>query len=159
MNEIGKWLSAEKLTFSLIEDPNTDFTLGIPKMFNTIFPLTIVKFKETDMLWFQLGIAYDQKTQQAFSELKPRDQFTFKEGLQRELMKMGIEYDFSKFPSLLLIMTQVYIEDMSRTTFMGSIRRVKDGAFFINSTVSQKLGSEGVNISPSFQRPKTSPYG
>jgi len=143
--QINNWLLEEGLTISKQEDPKSDFRFLIPNAYNLGFPISIIKVKNKPIIAVGMGSKIPPEIKEGLKKLKPDDFARFLMDLQKELLKFGVEHAIrpsKKDPDLIEISDSLYVEEMTRTSFMEKIKKVKHASLFFIWSLTSKISPE-----------------
>ena len=141
-DKIINWLKHESFQVDIKEVQNTDFQLLITDAYGLGFKIDIVKLKGKDIIGIAMGLLQPEEVKTRFMTLDEKEKARFIGGLHRELLKMNVDHNIKHDLSHIRIIEKVYTEDITRTSFMSSLQKVRDSALFTISTMTQKFSPE-----------------
>lgn len=97
--------------------------------------------------------------QESFATLTDEEKLQTVEALKMELLKLGVDYEMSTNLDFVTLADMVYLEDMTRTTFMGSLRAVRNAALMTISILSRRFNLGYESTPPHTHLDVSSPYG
>ena len=160
-DKVNNWLLDEGLTVSKKDDNTADFHLVVSNAYGLGFFIDIVKPKNKLFLVIAMGIPIPPEIKQPYVSLDQKEKTRFIGGLQRELLKFGVEHRIQPDklqPDGIVITDSVYDEDMTRTLFMTSVRKVKYASLFVVWSLSQKFLPEADSSPSNTPSPSNVPY-
>lgn len=153
LEKINNWLLDEGLTVSKRDDETSDFHLVVQNIFGLGFNMDIVKIKNKPFIVVGMGTKLPLDITQGLSKLKTDDKRRFLVGLQKELLKFGVEHKLKPTLDnleLVEIHDIIYVEETTRPRFMNLLKRVKHASLFFRWSMIQKFTpSESSSKSPS----------
>lgn len=158
-NKIKGWLSTDVLPFSEIKNNYADFQLVLSNAFGLGFVIDIAKPKNKEILAFAMQLINPPQIQQGFSSLNGVEKMKLSEGLKRDLLKLGVDYNISDDMKVVTIVYHLYVEDMTHTLFMESLKLVRNASLIVISTLSEKFTSGTASMPPHSHSELNSPYG
>lgn len=158
-DKIKKWLVSDNLVFSEAKNNQADFQFVLSNAFGLGFVIDIAKPKDKPMLAIAMRLLNPPQVQQGYSALNVVEKLKVIEGLKRDLLKFGIDYNISDNIGTVTIINYLYTDDMTHTLFMDSLKRVRNSALFVISTLAEKFTSGVPSIPPHSHSDLRSPYG
>jgi hypothetical protein len=158
-NKIKDWLRTDVLPFSEAKNDYADFQFVLSNAFGLGFVIDIAKPKNKQILAFAMKLISPPQILQEFSSLDEVEKMKILEGYKRELLKMGVDFVISDDMKDLTIIYHLYIEDITHTLFMGSLKLVRNASLIIISTLSERFASGTSSIPPHSHSELSSPYG
>jgi len=140
-SRFNNWLMEEGLLVSKRDDPAADFHL-IATQPNLSMNIDIIKLKNKPFIAIITGNLIPPEIKKSYSTIKEDERVRFTVGIQSELLKFGVEQRLDPNliePNLLELSDIVYIDDMTRTSFMNSVRRIKHAMLFFMWSFGQKF--------------------
>lgn len=152
---IVTWLQSDG--FKIQKQPLTneiDFNLTIIDAFGLGINIGIVKLKRLDRIRITTNMIQDDDMQNTFKKINQTvlDQQKIIQGLHRELLKFGVDHTIKSDLSEILFFKDNYIDNMTRTKLMDTMKEVRNVVLYVRSVFFEKFG----NISES--KPSTE-YG
>jgi hypothetical protein len=144
--KITNWLLEEGLTHTLNPNEDFDFVIRVSEVYDTLFA-DISKEKGRERIYFSINLTYqDEQTQKAYSKLSKKDKNDFHFNLRVGLLNFGVEYNIQpatidEFNSV-LIQKPVYLEDMTKSSFMNGFNTFRDALVFLTLFTNKHLSSE-----------------
>lgn len=141
-NKIMTWLFDEELAVTKKDDDKSEFHIVISNAYGLGFFIDIVKPKNKPVLLIAMTIGNTPEFIQSFLTIKEKERIRIIGGIQRELLKFGVEHNVqpnASRPERISITDILYPEDITRTSFMGSIRRVKLASLYTIWSLNQKF--------------------
>ena len=159
-DKLVNWLQDEGFQVSLrASQPNADFSLRIDNAFGIGYIVNVFKHTGKSILTTVITLLQPPEVQELFASIDEKERLRFIEGLKRELLKIGADFNIPYDIGRIAILRVLYVEDLTRTSFIDGIRKVRDGAIFIVSSLSQKIPSGTTPTQPSPSQSNSTPYG
>ncbi|MGI0045943.1 MAG: DUF2299 family protein [Nitrosotalea sp.] len=158
-NKIKEWLTTDVLSFSEIKNDYADFQFALSNAFGLGFVIDIAKPKNKSILAFAMQLLNPPQIQQGFSSLNAIEKMKLLEGLKRELLKIGVEYNIADDMKVVTIINHLYVEDITHTLFMESLKLVRNASLIVMSTLSEKFTLGISSMPPHSHSELNSPYG
>lgn len=158
-NKVKRWLTSDGLPFTEAKNEYADFQFVLSNAFGVGFIIDIAKPRNKPIFAFAMMLNNPPEIQQGFSSLGDVAQVKVMEGLKRDLLKFGVDYSISEDMKTVTIINYLYLEDMTHTLFMASLKLVRNAALFVISTLSEKFTSGSASIPPHSHSELSSPYG
>ncbi len=158
-NDIKAWLVEDEIKASEIATKFTDFHLLLSNAFGLGLEVDISKLKDKSIIVFGIRLRNPPTIQKGFTALAEEEKIKILEELKRDLMRLGVEYNISAEFSDVVIVKELYIQDLTRTSFMESLKQVRNAAIFVISILSEKLASKQIATPPHSHSDLPSPYG
>ena len=137
--KVFSWLQEEEIEISEVKNPLSDFQLTLKNAFGMDLVIDIVKPKDKSFIINAIKINYPAQMQKSFSSLTNIEQFKFLEKIKRNLLEQNVDFNISKDMDHLDIVNYVYLEDLTRTIFMKSIKSIRNAATITISTLIQEF--------------------
>lgn len=158
-NKIKDWLLVDALPSTEIKNNYSDFQFVLSNAFGLGFVIDIAKPKNKPIIAFAMQLRNPPQIEQGFSSLNAVEKMKLLEGLKRELLKLGVDYDMSDDMKVVTIIDHRYIEDITHTLFIESLKLVRNASLIVISILSEQFTS-GVASMPSHSHSAlSSPYG
>lgn len=151
---IRNWLLGMGFSISQVQqqDPNVEFNLGIANAFETGIAINVVKVRNQPMIMTGVGIGIDPIHQQAFSALENREKSDYIFEIQKNLLFFGVDFNFLPNvtnPQQIAISHSIYVEDITRTSLMESLKTVRNAGLYLIWSYRNKFTTEmGSSSSP-----------
>lgn len=158
-NKLKDWLMTDGLPVSEAKNDYADFQFILSNAFGLGFVIDIAKPKNKPILAFAMQLLNPPQIQQGFSSLGDIEKTKLLEGLKRELLKLGVDYNISDDMKVVTIINHLYVEDISHTLFMESLKLVRNASLIVISTLSEQFASGTASIPPHSHSELNSPYG
>ncbi|MDE2026861.1 MAG: DUF2299 family protein [Patescibacteria group bacterium] len=158
-SDIKTWLTEDEIKASDAAAKFTDFHLQLSNAFGLGLEVDISKLKGKSIIVFGTKLRNSPSIQQAFMALAEEEKIKVLEELKRDLIRLGVEYNISGEFSDIVIVREIYIEDLTRTSFMDSLKIVRNATIFVISILSEKLAIKQVPTPPHSHSDLPSPYG
>lgn len=158
-NKIKDWLMTDALPITEAKNDYADFQFVLSNAFGLGFVIDIAKPKNKQILAFAMQLISPPQILQAFSLLDDVEKMKILEGFKRELLKMGVDYVISDDMKHVTIIYHLYIEDITHTLFMGSLKLVRNASLIVISTLAERFASGISSIPPHSHSALSSPYG
>jgi len=157
--EIKKWFSLDHIETSEVKNNLADFQLVLKNVFGLGFVINIAKPKDNSILQIVMELASPKVVQDGFASLTAEEKLQHIEELKMELLKIDVDYEISDNLDSVTLGNIVYLEDMTRTSFMKSLKSVRNAALVTISILSGKF-NPGYESTPSHTHLDiSSPYG
>lgn len=157
--EIKKWFALDHIETSEVKNNLADFQLVLKNVFGLGFTINIAKPKDNSILQIVMELASPKVIQDGFASLTAEEKFQHVEELKMELLKIDVDYEISANLNSVTIGNIVYLEDMTRTSFMKSLKSVRNAALVTISILSGSF-NPGYESTPSHTHLDiSSPYG
>jgi len=158
-SEIIGWLTEDDVKAAEITIGSSDFQLVLSNAFGLGLEIDIAKPKGKSIIVFGTKLQNPPAVQQGFMSIDDMEKIRTIEALKRDLIKLGVEYSISDNFSTVMIVKELYLQDLTRTVFMESLKLVRNAAIFVISILSEKLATEQTATPPHSHADLTSPYG
>lgn len=158
-NKIKSWLEADSLPYSEIKNDYSDFQFVLSNAFRLGFVIDIAKPKNKMVLAFAMQLLTPPQVHQEFAALGDVEKMKLLEGLKRELLKIGVDYNISDDLKVVTIIHHLYLEDITHTLFIESLKLVRNASLIVISTLSEKFTSGVASIPAHSHSELNSPYG
>ena len=157
--EIKKWFSLDHIETSEVKNNLADFQLVLKNVFGLGFVINIAKPKDNSILQIVMELSSPKVVQDGFASLTAEEKLQHIEELKMELLKIDVDYEISDNLDSVTLGNIVYLEDMTRTSFMKSLKSVRNAALVTISILSGKF-NPGYESTPSHTHLDiSSPYG
>jgi hypothetical protein len=157
--KIKSWLEEEGVKVSEAANPSYDFKIVLENAFGLDLVIEITKPKNKLFLVNGVKLHITPEIQKGFSSLNTIKKFEFLEHLKRELLGQSVDFNLSSTMDELVIVHFVYLEDLSRTIFMNSIKSVRNSATISISTLLEKFSLSNNPTPHRSHSDLISPYG
>ena len=157
--KIKEWLTVDALPFTETKNNYADFQYVLSNAFGVGFVIDIAKPKNKPILAFAMQLKNPPQMEQGFSSLDEVEKMKLLEGLKRELLKLGVDYDISDDMKVVTIIYHQYIEDITHTLFMESLKLVRNASLIVISILSERFTSGIASMPPHSHSELNSPYG
>ena len=150
-DKINDWLLDEGLTVSQREDEQADFHLVIPDVSQGI-TADIIKPKNKYFLIIGIGIGIPPEVARPYASLKDDEKQKFMLDVQKDLLIFQVDHRIEpnrNEPKLIAINDLIYIEDITRTSFMTSLKRVKFATLYLIWSINEKFSPQKGSSNPS----------
>lgn len=137
--KIKSWLEEEGIKISEVTNQSSDFQIVLDNVFGLGLVIETTKPKNKSFLINGIKIHNTPEIQKGFSLLNTLEKFEFLEYLKRELLSQGVDFNLSKKMDDLTIASFVYLEDLTRTLFMNSIKSIRNSATIVISILLEKF--------------------
>jgi len=164
-NKIKRWLENEDFAVSERADEASDFHLVISNLHGKGTFADIVKLKNKDFVILGSALQNPQEFLQLLSTIPEKERSDFFNHIQRELLKFKVDHEFHPnklMPERMIVRDTIYEEDITRTTFMQCLKRVKFASLFLLWSIGHKFSSDSMQSStPHLSSTSSSrpPYG
>lgn len=158
-SDMKGWLAEDDVKASEITNSSADFQLVLSNAFGLGLEIDIAKPKGKSIIVFGTKLQNPSAVQQGFMSLGDAEKIRTLEKLKRDLIRLGVEYSISDNFSIVTIVKELYLQDLTRTAFMESLRLVRNAAIFVISILSEKLATEQTATPSHSHADLTSPYG
>ena len=158
-SEIIGWLTEDDVKAAEITIGSSDFQLVLSNAFGLGLEIDIAKPKGKSIIVFGTKLQNPPAVQQGFMSIDDMEKIRTIEALKRDLINLGVEYSISDNFSTVMIVKELYLQDLTRTVFMESLKLVRNAAIFVISILSEKLATEQTATPPHSHADLTSPYG
>lgn len=158
-SELTRWLVEDEIESSEVENKDADFQLILSNAFGLGFTIDIAKLKGKPILDIVIKLTNSSAIQQGFASLTDEESMMLLENLKRELLRLGVDYNLSVNIDTVTLIKFVYLENMTRTLFMESVKLVRNAALIVISTLSQRFESGYESTPPHSHLHVSSPYG
>jgi len=162
LNRILDWLNDEKFEIDDITTDKTDFHLVLVNPYSLGIPIQIGKPKEAPYIQIAVRTTFPPEIKEGLKNLGEKESLKFVSWLQRELLKFEVDHTVlpnKKNPEEIEIKTNVYVEDITRSIFMGTIQKIKFSVLFMLWSFMQKLVPENEDIGKRFGDASSPMYG
>lgn len=157
--EIKRWFKLDHIETSEVKNNLADFQLVLKNVFGLGFVINIAKPKDNSILQIVMELASPKVVQDGFASLTAEEKLQHIEELKMELLKIDVDYEISDNLDSVTLGNIVYLEDMTRTSFMKSLKSVRNAALVTISILSGKF-NPGYESTPSHTHLDiSSPYG
>lgn len=153
------WFALDHIETSEVENTLADFQLVLKNVFGLGFTINIAKPKDNSILQIVMKLASPKVIQNGFASLTMEERLQHVDELKMELLKLDVDYEISANLESVMIADIVYLEDMTRTTFMDALRSVRNGALVTISFLSRKFNPGYESTPPHTHLDVSSPYG
>lgn len=157
--KIKMWFALDHIETSEVENTLADFQLVLKNVFGLGFTINIAKPKDNSILQIVMKLASPKVIQNGFASLTMEERLQHVDELKMELLKLDVDYEISANLESVMIADIVYLEDMTRTTFMDALRSVRNGALVTISFLSRKFNPGYESTPPHTHLDVSSPYG
>ncbi|HET7336602.1 MAG TPA: DUF2299 family protein [Candidatus Nitrosotalea sp.] len=157
--KIKMWFALDHIETSEVENTLADFQLVLKNVFGLGFTINIAKPKDNSILQIMMKLASPKVIQNGFASLTMEEKLQHVDELKMELLKLDVDYEISANLESVMIADIVYLEDMTRTTFMDALRSVRNGALVTISFLSRKFNPGYESTPPHTHLDVSSPYG
>ncbi|SRR5579875_431259 len=158
-NDINTWLTEDEIGASELAAKYTDFHLRLSNAFGLGLQVDISKLTGKSIIVFGSKLHNSAPIQQAFISLSETEKIKIPEELKRDLIRLGVEYSISGDFSDIIIVKEIYIQDLTRTSFMESLKMVRNACIFVTSIMSERLAIRQIATPPHSHSELPSPYG
>lgn len=157
--EIKKWFSLDHIETTEVKNNLADFQLVLKNVFGLGFTINIAKPKDNSILQIVMELASPKVIQDGFASLTAEEKLQHVEELKIELLKIDVDYEISANLDSVTLGNIVYLEDMTRSSFMKSLKSVRNAALVTISILSERF-NPGYESTPSHTHLDiSSPYG
>ena|SRR5574337_26578 len=157
--EIKKWFSLDHIETIEVKNNLADFQLVLKNVFGLGFTINIAKPKDNSILQIVMELASPKVIQDGFASLTAEEKLQHVEELKIELLKIDVDYEISANLDSVTLGNIVYLEDMTRSSFMKSLKSVRNAALVTISILSERF-NPGYESTPSHTHLDiSSPYG
>lgn len=153
------WFALDHIETSEVKNTLADFQLVLKNVFGLGFTINIAKPKDNSILQIVMKLASPKVIQNGFASLTMEEKLQHVDELKMELLKLDVDYEISTNLESVMIADIVYLEDMTRTTFMDALRSVRNGALVTISFLSRKFNPGYESTPPHTHLDVSSPYG
>lgn len=153
------WFALDHIETSEVKNTLADFQLVLKNVFGLGFTINIAKPKDNSILQIVMKLASPKVIQNGFASLTMEEKLQHVDELKMELLKLDVDYEISANLESVMIADIVYLEDMTRTTFMDALRSVRNGALVTISFLSRKFNPGYESTPPHTHLDVSSPYG
>lgn len=163
-DKIKRWLVNEDFEVSERIEEASDFHLVISNLHGKGTFADIVKLKNKDFVILGSALQNPKEFLQLLSTMPEKERSDFFNQIQRELLKFKVDHEFHPnklIPERMIVRDTVYEEDITRTTFMQCLKRVKFASLFLLWSIGHKFSPDSVQSStpPSSTSTSKPPYG
>ncbi|GEM_PF-2248917 len=158
-NDLKDWLTEDEIKASEVTAKFTDFHLQLSNAFGLGLQVDISKLTGKSIIVFGTKLRNSPPIQQAFMSFAETEKIKILEELKRDLIRLGVEYSISGNFSDMVIVKELYIQDLTRTSFMESLKMVRNASIFVISILSEKLAIKQIATPPHSHSELPSPYG
>ncbi len=163
-DKIKKWLENEDFEVSERTEEGSDFHLVISNLYGKGTFADIVKLKNKDFIILGSALHNPQEFLQLLPTMPEKERSDFFNHMQRELLKFMVDHEFHPnklMPERMIVRDTVYEEDITRTSFMQCLKRVKFSSLFLMWSIGHKFSPDSMqsstpHLSSTSSRP---PYG
>lgn len=144
-DKIRTWLEEEGFSVSEKSEEMSDFHLVISNFYGPGTFADIVKIKNKDIIIIGSALQNPLGILQLFRTIDDQERSNFFGQIQRELLKFRVEHELHPnrlAPERMIVRDSVYEEDLSRTTFMECLKRVKFASLFLLWSIGHKFSTE-----------------
>ena len=127
-NKISSWLEEEDIKISEVKNSLSEFQLVLENAFGLELVIDIAKPKDKSFIINAMKIKYPIPMRESFSSLSSIQKFKFLEMIKRNLLKLNVDFSISSEMNHLDIVNYVYLEDLTRTAFMNSLKSIRNAA-------------------------------
>lgn len=157
--EIKKWFTLDHIETFEISNSLADFQLVLKNVFGLGFIIDIAKPKDNSIIQMVMRLENPKVIQDGFASITVDEKLQLVEELKMELLKFVVDYEISTNLSSVTLASIVYLEDMTRTTFMEALRSVRNGALATISILSRRFNPGFESTPPHTHLDVSSPYG
>jgi len=151
--KITDWLFEEGLTVSKIQDDKSEFHLRLPNLYGLQLSMDTVRPMKSPFIVVGVKIQISPQHKQTFTTFSEKEKSDFIFKMQKTLLQLGVEFGF--IPNVqnhefIELHSPIYIEDITRTSFMSAIRSVRNSSLYIQWYYQNKFTGEiGPSSTPS----------
>ena len=162
---IKGWLESEDYAVSDRPEPISDFHLVVSNLHGKDTFADIVKLKNKDFVILGSALQNPAEFMKVLSTIAEKERSDFFNGVQRELLKFQLDHEFHPnklLPERMIVRDVVYIEGLTRATFMERLKRVKFASLFLLWSIGHKFSADyGLSSTPHHLSTSESrqPYG
>lgn len=158
-NKIHDWLTEDEIESEEVSNDYADFQFTLPNAFGLGFTIDVAKPKKKSVLQIVTKLVHPAEIQKAMNSLDDEEKLELFENLKRELLKLGVDYEISTGFDDITFVKFVYLEDMTRTLFIESLRNVRNAVLLVISLVAGRLSTGYQSLPPHTHLHISSPYG
>ena len=156
---IKKWFKLDRIETYETKNNLADFQLVLKNVFGLGFTIDIAKPKDNSILQIAMKLNNSKEIQEGFASLTVEEKLRIVEVLKMELLKLDVDYAISANLDSVMLANIVYLEDMTRTTFMKSLKSVRNAALMTISILSGRFNPGYESTPPHTHLDISSPYG
>lgn len=138
-SKISSWLEEEDINISEVVNPQSEFQLILENAFGLGLVIDIAKPKNKSFLINAMKIKYPSQMKESFSLLSPIQKFKFLEMIKRNLLELNVDFTISSEMDHLDIVNYVYLEDLTRTVFMNSLKSIRNAGTITISLLTEEF--------------------
>lgn len=144
---IRNWLNGMGFTITTIPqtDPNLEFNLAIANAFGTGLGINVAKPRNQQVVVTGLAINIDPPHRQGFARLTDRQKSDFIFEIQKNLLLLDMDFIFVPSvmdPQQIQVNRPQFIEDLTRTSLIDSLRATRNAGLYIIWAVNNKFTSQ-----------------
>ena len=158
-NTILSWIEEEDIKTLEVINPSSDFQLVLENAFGLGLAIDIAKPKNKSFIINAIKIKYPTEMQKSFLLLTEIEKFKFLEMIKRTLLVQDVDFTLSANMDYLDIVKYVYLEDLTRTIFMKSIKSIRNAATITISTLIEEFSLIATPTPHHTHSNLISPYG
>lgn len=144
-NNIKNWLQEEGFSVSEKNENISDFHLVISNFYGNGTFADIVKMKDKSLVIIGSALQNPPEFLRLFATINEQERSNFFGQIQIELLKFRVEHELHPnrlMPERMIVRDTIYEEDISRTIFMGCLKRVKFASLFLLWSIGHKFSAE-----------------
>jgi hypothetical protein len=157
--EIKRWFALDHIETFEVPNKLADFQIALKNVFGLGFTIEIAKPKDNSILQIVMKLENPKVIQKGFASMTGEEQLQIIEILKMELLKLDVDYEIASNLDSVMLANLVYLEDMTRTTFMKSLKSVRNAALLTISILSRRFNPGYESIPPHTHLDVSSPYG
>lgn len=164
-DKIRGWLEAEDYAVSERQEPVSDFHLVISNLHGKDDFADIVKLKNKDFVIVGSALQNPTEFMKVLATIPEKERSDFFNDVQRDLLKFQVDHEFHPnklLPERMIVRDVVYADDITRTSFMERLKRVKFASLFLLWSIGHKFSIDtGQSSTPHHLSTSNSrqPYG
>ncbi|HJT10233.1 MAG TPA: DUF2299 family protein [Candidatus Nitrosotalea sp.] len=158
-NRIRDWLVEDEIEAVEILNDYSDFQFTLSNAFGLGFTINVAKPKQKSVLQIVTKLSHPPEIQKSMSSLDDEEKLELFESLKVELLKIGVDYEISDNLDSITFVKFVYLNDMTRTLFMESLKMVRNATLLVISLLSRRFTTGYQSTPPHTHLHVSSPYG
>jgi hypothetical protein len=156
---IKNWFKLDRIETFEVTNNLADFQLVLKNVFGLGFTIDIAKPKDNSILQIAMKLSNSKAIQDGFASLTVEEKLLIVEVLKMELLKLDVDYSISANLDAVMLANIVYLKDMTRTSFMKSLKSVRNAALMTISILSGRFNPGYESTPPHTHLDISSPYG
>lgn len=147
---IKAWLENEDYAVSERQEQISDFHLVISNFHGKGTFADIVKLPNKEFVILGSALQNPPEFMRMLSTVAEKDRSEFFNQVQRDLLKFRVDHEFHPnklLPERMVIRDVVYEEDITRSTFMERLKRVKFASLFLLWSIGHKFSIDSTQSS------------